>query len=120
MITSIISLVKRTPTVVTKTEKPLPSLATCIALDLVGYASFAVPFFGELIDLIWAPVSAVIYWRLFGFKKGFFGGWFSFLEELMPGLDFIPTFTITWFVQYAKQKKTAAIKSQTSLRTIRL
>ncbi len=86
-------------------QKPLPALTTCILLDLIGYASFAVPFFGEVIDFVWAPISAIIYWRLFGFKKGFFGGWFSMFEELMPGLDLIPTFTITWIIQFAKRNK---------------
>ena len=86
-------------------EKPLPSLTTCILLDVIGYASFAVPLVGELFDLAWAPISALLYWRLFGFRKGFIGGWFSFVEELLPGLDVIPTFTITWALLYFKRNK---------------
>lgn len=86
-------------------ERPLPSLTTCILLDVIGYASFAVPLVGELLDLAWAPISALIYWRLFGFRKGFIGGWFSFVEELLPGLDIIPTFTITWALLYFKRNK---------------
>jgi hypothetical protein len=42
---------------------------------------------------------------MFGFNKGFFGGIFSFIEELIPGIDFIPTFTIMWLIQYAKRRK---------------
>jgi hypothetical protein len=42
---------------------------------------------------------------MFGFRKGFLGGVFSFIEELIPGLDFIPTFTIMWVIQYARRKK---------------
>jgi hypothetical protein len=86
--------------------QPLPSLGLCIAMDLIGYASFAIPVLGELLDIVWAPVSALIYMKLFGFKKGFLGGMFNFVEELLPGFDIIPTFTITWFMQYAKQRKT--------------
>src|SRR5688572_24107672 len=86
--------------------KSMPSLAFCILMDLIGYASFAIPVLGEVIDLVWAPVSALIYMKLFGFKKGFLGGMFNFVEELLPGLDIIPTFTITWFIQYAKRKNT--------------
>ena len=74
-------------------------------MDLLGYATFAVPFFGEFFDLIWAPISAMIYWKTFSGFKGFFGGGFAFLEELLPGTDIIPTFTITWFLQYMKRKK---------------
>jgi hypothetical protein len=83
-----------------------PSLAACIVMDLLGYASFAVPFFGEALDIIWAPVSAIIFMRMFGGAKGVFGGIFNFIEELLPGLDFIPTFTIAWLLQYARKPKT--------------
>ena len=84
-------------------QSPMPSLAACLLFDFIGYASYAVPFFGEFLDVLWAPVSAIIFWKMFGFKRGFFGGVFSFVEELMPGLDFIPTFTIAWFVRYFKK-----------------
>ena len=88
-------------------QKPLPSLAFCIVMDLLGYASFTLPVIGELFDLVWAPVSALIYMRTFGGVKGFLGGSFAFLEELLPGTDIIPTFTITWFIQASKRKKEA-------------
>jgi len=87
-----------------KVAGALPSLSTCIFMDLIGFISYGIPFFGEVIDFVWAPVSAVIFIKLFGFKKGFFGGIFNFVEELLPGLDFIPTFTIVWFVHYFKRK----------------
>ena len=49
---------------------------------------------------------------VWGAAKGFFGGTFNFLEELLPGLDIIPTFTITWFLQYHKRnKETITIQS---------
>ena len=88
-------------------QKPLPPLSFCLLMDLLGYATFAVPFFGEFFDLIWAPISALIYWRTFGGFKGFFGGGLNFIEELLPGTDIIPTFTLTWFMQYMKRRKTA-------------
>ena len=86
-------------------ERPLPSLAACIVMDLLGMASFGIPVLGELFDLIWAPISASIYYRMFGGKVGIFGGIFDFLEEILPGTDIIPTFTITWFIQYARRRK---------------
>ncbi len=36
---------------------------------------------------------------MFGKKFGVMGGVFSFIEELIPGIDFIPTFTIAWFIR---------------------
>ena len=84
----------------------MPSLAACILMDFIGYASYGIPFLGEFLDILWAPISALIFWRMFGGAKGLFGGAFNFFEELMPGLDFIPTFTITWFIHFSKRKKT--------------
>ena len=86
-------------------QKPMPSLAACLLMDVLGYATYAIPFFGEFLDLLWAPVSALIFFRMFGGAKGLFGGAFNFFEELMPGLDFIPTFTITWAIQYFQRRK---------------
>ena len=74
-------------------------------MDVLGYASFAIPVVGELFDVIWAPISALVFFRMFGGTKGMLGGAFSFFEELMPGLDFIPTFTIAWVLQYTRRKK---------------
>lgn len=98
-------LFRKKAMVVAAPEKPLPSLAACLLMDFIGYASFAVPFFGEFLDILWAPVSALIFWKMFGFRKGFFGGVFNFIEELLPGLDFIPTFTINWLLLYFKRNK---------------
>ena len=107
----MIQLFKKRSAVVV--QRPMPSLVACLLFDFIGYASYAVPFFGEFLDLLWAPVSAIIFWKMFGFRKGFFGGVFSFAEELMPGLDFIPTFTINWVLLYFKRNKEAL-----SLRTL--
>jgi hypothetical protein len=75
-------------------------------MDLLGFISYGIPVLGELLDVVWAPVSALIFMKLFGFRKGFLGGIFNFVEELLPGLDFIPTFTITWCI-YAFKKREA-------------
>ena len=98
---------RKQPSVVTVTQKPMPSLLACLLFDFIGYASYGLPFFGEFLDLLWAPVSAILFWKMFGFRKGFFGGAFSFVEELLPGLDFIPTFTISWVLLYFKRNKEA-------------
>lgn len=92
----------------TQSSKSIPSLAVCILLDFIGYASFSLPILGEFSDLVWAPVSAILFYKLFGGKMGFFGGGFSFLEELLPFTDFIPTFTIAWAMRYYGKKSTQA------------
>lgn len=87
-----------------KNQQTKVSLLFCILMDFLGYASYAVPFLGEFADILWAPVSAFIFYRTFGGWKGAFGGVFNFVEELMPGLDFIPTFTITWVWNYYRNR----------------
>lgn len=89
-----------------KNQRREVSLLFCIMMDLIGYASYAVPFLGEFADIIWAPISAFIFFRTFGGWKGAFGGLFNFAEELLPGLDFIPTFTLTWIWQNVTNRKT--------------
>ena len=32
------------------------------------------------------------------------GGIFSVIEELLPGMDFIPTFTLAWIYKYVINK----------------
>jgi hypothetical protein len=97
-------------------QKQLPPLALCLLLDMIGMASYALPFVGEFFDIIWAPISAIMYWRLFGGVKGFLGGSFNFFEELMPGLDIIPTFTITWFMQYHRRTKDESVSVRPIIR----
>ena len=74
-------------------------------MDFIGYASYAIPGLGEFADIIWAPISAFIFYRTFGGWKGAFGGLLNFVEELLPGTDFIPSFTIMWVYQYFTRKK---------------
>jgi len=71
-------------------------LLLCVFLDAIGYLSFLVPFLGEFTDVIWAPISASLLAKMFKGTIGKVGGIFAFFEEILPGLDFIPTFTITW------------------------
>jgi hypothetical protein len=85
-------------------NKQLPSLAFCIIMDVLGYATYAIPGLGELGDIVFAPISAIIFYALFGSWKG---ALFNFTEEILPGTDFIPTFTIMWIWKYFTSKKTS-------------
>jgi hypothetical protein len=73
-------------------------------MDLIGYATYAIPFLGEFADIIWAPISAIIFFITFGGWKGVLGGIGNFIEEILPGTDFIPSFTIMWFLQNYRRK----------------
>ena len=72
-----------------------------IVFDLIGMTSYVLP----VIDVVWAPVSAYLVMRLYKGNVGKVGGIISFLEEAIPGLDFFPTFTLTWLYVYIWKKK---------------
>ncbi len=88
-----------------------PSLLFCIIMDVLGCASYLIPFLGEWFDVAFAPISAIIYFIAFKGMRGMVGGTLNFLEELLPGTDIIPTFTITWLLmRYSKTGSRSIIK----------
>lgn len=95
-------------------QQTTPTLIFCLVMDILGYATYAIPVLGEFGDILWAPISAFIFYKAFGGWKGAFGGLFNFVEEALPGLDFIPSFTIMWCMQRLKKPqpvRTIKIKS---------
>ena len=76
-----------------------PNIFLCLLLDLIGYATYVIPGLGEIGDVIWAPVSAYLFYSMFGRKLDLFGGMFNFIEEVLPWTDFIPSFTIAFFIR---------------------
>jgi hypothetical protein len=83
--------------------KSKPSLILCIFMDIVGYLTYLLPIVGEWGDIIWAPISAFVFYKIFGGKTGKIGALISFAEEILPFIDFIPTFTIAYI--YSRFKK---------------
>lgn len=86
-----------------------PSLIFCIIMDLIGYATFALPVLGEWADVLWAPLSAYLFYRTFEGFTGKVGSLVQLIEEILPFTDFIPTFTIGFF--YAKYRNRKSPKS---------
>ena len=75
-------------------------LLLSIIFDGVGYLSFLIPGIGEFSDIVWAPLSGYIMTKLYKGKPGKIAGVVSFIEEALPGLDIIPTFTLMWLYTY--------------------
>lgn len=76
-------------------------LALSLIFDAVGF----IPF----IDLVWAPASAYIMTKMYKGKKGKIAGIIAFIEEFLPGLDFIPTFTLMWLVTYVFETNNSTV-----------
>lgn len=75
-----------------------------IVMDIIGCATYAIPGLGELADVVWAPISAYILLKMYPGKTGKVAATVNFIEELAPGFDFIPTYTITWCYTYLGKK----------------
>jgi hypothetical protein len=81
-----------------------PNLLFCILMDAIGYLTYAIPVLAEWGDILWAPLSAFIFYKTFGGTKGLIGGILNGIEEILPFTDFIPTFTIMYFIQNRSNK----------------
>ncbi|MCB0469541.1 MAG: hypothetical protein KDC51_02705, partial [Flavobacteriaceae bacterium] len=57
----------------------------------------------------WAPLSGYLMSRMYKGTEGKVAGVISFIEEIVPGLDIIPTFTIMWFYTYVIKKEVPEI-----------
>lgn len=81
-----------------------------LVLDGIGMLSLAIPGLGEFLDILWAPVAGWFMTRLYPGRKGKIAGVVAFLEELLPGLDLIPSFTLMWIYTYILSPKERAGK----------
>ena len=75
-------------------------LILSLLFDGIGMLSYIVPVFAEVTDLVWAPISGILLITMYRGTIGKLAGVFGFIEELVPFIDFLPTFTITWFYTY--------------------
>ena len=73
-----------------------------LILDFLGIvtSSWAVFILGDIADIIWAPFSAWMMTRLYKGTAGKVAGAITFIEEALPGIDIIPSFTIMWVYTY--------------------
>ena len=83
-------------------------LIISLILDAIGMVSYLFPGVGEMTDAVWAPISGWLMTKLYKGKQGKIAGIIAFIEEAIPGLDAIPTFTLMWVYTYvitAKKEK---------------
>nr|WP_314839586.1 hypothetical protein [uncultured Flavobacterium sp.] len=79
-----------------------------ILFDAIGMLSFTIPLLGEFSDVVWAPLAGFLMTLMYKGKIGKVGGVITFLEEIIPFTDFIPTFTLTWIYTYLIKNKNAS------------
>ena len=71
-------------------------LLLSLLFDALGYVSLVFPPF----DYVWAPLSAYLMTKLYKGKEGKIAAVISFIEEALPFLDVVPTFTLMWLYSY--------------------
>lgn len=70
----------------------ITNLMASVVIDVLGYATYTIPVIGEVGDIIWAPVSAMLVYSLYG--DSVFAA-INFIEEITT-MDVIPTATLAW------------------------
>ncbi|WP_245737236.1 hypothetical protein [Maribacter orientalis] len=94
-------------------NKKYKQLLMGLLFDGIGMLSFVIPFVGEFSDIVWAPLSGWLMTRMYKGKVGKAAGIFTFVEEIIPGFDIIPSFTLMWLYTYvfkvAKKEQTIEV-----------
>ncbi len=84
-------------------DAPLPvqldftKLLLCIVIDILGSANEAIPLVGEVVDIAYAPVAALLLRQLFNGSNVVF--LLEFAEEILPFTDILPLATICWVIE---------------------
>ena len=79
-------------------------LVLSLLFDAIGMMSLSIPLIGDFSDVIWAPLSGLIMVWIYKGTMGKVAGVVSFIEEILPVTDIIPSFTLMWFYTYIIKK----------------
>ena len=94
-------------------DAPVLKLFACMTVDALGFSTYLLPGLGEAFDVAWAPMQAFFLHYMFG---GLLLSGFGFVEEIVPGLDFIPTATIAWTLENVEAPALDGIRGLTGVR----
>ena len=81
-------------------KQKMTKLLLGLLFDAIGMVSFAIPGVGEFSDVIWAPFAGFLMTKMYKGRVGKVAGALTFVEEIIPFTDVIPSFTITWIYTY--------------------
>lgn len=76
-----------------------------IVYDVIGMSTYAIPVVGPFLDLLWAPYAARTMSTMYPGRKGKIASVLVFLEEILPGTDIVPTFTLMWLYTFVWKKE---------------
>ncbi|WP_299685361.1 hypothetical protein [uncultured Dokdonia sp.] len=84
-----------------------------LVIDAIGILT-STAFFGvgDFADIVWAPFSAWIMTKMYKGNAGKIAGAATFIEELLPVTDIIPSFTLMWLYTYVFSKKAVDTKKE--------
>jgi hypothetical protein len=71
-----------------------------LLFDAIGMLSFTIPYIGEFSDVVWAPLAGFLMTKMYDGRVGKVAGILTFVEEIIPFTDIVPSFTITWIYTY--------------------
>lgn len=83
-----------------KTYSKKKLLLLSLFFDALGMLSYIFP----PIDFLWAPLSSYLMLKLYKGNVGKVGALVSFIEEAIPGLSFVPSFTLVWIYVHVLKK----------------
>jgi hypothetical protein len=67
-----------------------------VLFDAIGMLSFTIPYIGEFADVVWAPLAGFLMTKMYEGRVGKVAGALTFVEEIIPFTDIVPSFTLTW------------------------
>lgn len=83
-------------------EDMVGKLVVSLVVDFIGSSSYLLPGIGEAFDVAWAPTQTVIVAAMYDDVSPSLK-YISFVEEIMPFTDLIPTATMGWVREFGPE-----------------
>jgi hypothetical protein len=71
-----------------------------LLIDFIGSSSYLLPGVGEAFDITWAPIQTILLMAMYD-KAMPSLKYISFIEEIMPFTDVLPSGTLGWVRKYS-------------------
>ena len=68
----------------------------------LGSASYLIPVVGEVLDIAWAPLQTILIMAMYDSVSPNLK-YVSFVEEILPFTDVVPSATIGWVTEFGPQ-----------------